>query len=303
MLHQCHKMLQEITSQIAALQLLQDNVHKDMGSFARSKNLEKSNQDLVKLLGSKTGHCDVLVEENIKLKRQIEQLQATLPATLTPPRNRSTRPASGTLILGSSIIRNFDTGQPSKTTVKSISGWRITQWKRTLDESKGVYETVVLVVGGNDCASSDDVNLMLSHYSDLIDAAHMATGGSGLVKISSVCPRANEHIQRRIDAFNAGLSQLCSDRNIEFIDNDDNFKARNGSINECLLLPDGVNLTTSGSSGVGRRNESCRHKWLLLGALNGHFLIFTLQIFCFCRHMWRCGDHLPTSDLHYLQTI
>ena len=31
------------------------------------------------------------------------------------------------------------------------------------------------------------------------------------------------------------------------------------------------------------------------GALNGHFLIFTLQIFCFCRHMWRCGDHLPTS--------
>ena len=62
LLHQWHKMLQEITSQLAALQLLQDNVHEDMGSLARSKNLEKSNQDLVKLLGSKTGHCDVLVE-------------------------------------------------------------------------------------------------------------------------------------------------------------------------------------------------------------------------------------------------
>ena len=49
------------------------------------------------------------------------------------------------------------------------------------------------------------------------------------------------------------------------------------------------------SSGVGRRNDSCPHKWLLLGALNGHFLTFTLQIFCFFRHMWRCGDHLPTS--------
>ena len=34
---------------------------------------------------------------------------------------------------------------------------------------------------------------------------------------------------------------------------------------------------------------------LVLGALNGHFLLFTLQIFRFCRHMWRC-DHLPTSD-------
>ena len=73
-LHQCHKMLQDITSQQAALQLLQDNVYKDMGSLVRSKNLEKSNQDLVKLLGSKTGHCDVLVEENIKLERKIEQL-------------------------------------------------------------------------------------------------------------------------------------------------------------------------------------------------------------------------------------
>ena len=143
MLHQCHKMLQEITSQLAALQLLQDNVHKDMGSLARSKNLEKSNQDLVKLLGSKTGHCDVLVVENIRLKRQIEQLQATPPATLTLPRNRSTRPASGTLLLGSSIIRNFDTGQPSKTAVKSISGGRITPLKKTLDDSKDVYETVV----------------------------------------------------------------------------------------------------------------------------------------------------------------
>ena len=91
-------------------------------------------------------------------------------------------------------------------------------------------------------------SMMLSHYSDLIDAAHTATGAGGLVKISSVCLRANEQIERRIDAFNAGLSQLCSDRNIEFIDNDDNFKARNKTINECLLFSDGVHLTTSGSS-------------------------------------------------------
>ena len=35
-----------------------------------------------------------------------------------------------------------------------------------------------------------------------------------------------------------------------------------------------------------------------LGALNGQFVIFTLnlQIFCFCRHMWRCGNHLPTFE-------
>ena len=48
-------------------------------------------------------------------------------------------------------------------------------------------------------------------------------------------------------------------------------------------------------AGVDRQIESCRHKWLLLGPLHGHLVIFTLQIFCFCRHMWRCADHLPTS--------
>ena len=92
--------------------------------------------------------------------------------------------------------------------MKSISGGHIIQLQKALEDSKDIYGTVVLVVGGNDCASSDDVNLMLSQYSDLIDAAHMATGGGGLVKISSVCPRANDQIQTRIDAFNAGLSQL-----------------------------------------------------------------------------------------------
>ena len=30
---------------------------------------------------------------------------------------------------------------------------------------------------------------------------------------------------------------------------------------------------SGGTPVVGRRNESCRHKWLLLGGLNGHFLI------------------------------
>ena len=68
-------MLQEISSELAALKLLQDNVHKYMGSLACAKNLEKSNQDLVKLLGAKTGQCNVLVEANSELKRQVSSFK------------------------------------------------------------------------------------------------------------------------------------------------------------------------------------------------------------------------------------
>ena len=112
------------------------------------------------------------------------------------------------MVLGSSKIRAFDTEQHSETTVKSISGGCIIQLQEALDDSKDIYETVVLVVGGSDCTFADDVNLMLSQYSDLIDAAHMATGGGSLVKISSVCPCANKQIQTRIDTFNNGLSAV-----------------------------------------------------------------------------------------------
>ena len=87
LLHQCHRMLQEISSELVALTLLQDNVHKDMGSLARTKNLEKSNQDLVKLLGNKTAQCDVLAVENSELKRHVAQLQEIATAAWSPPKN------------------------------------------------------------------------------------------------------------------------------------------------------------------------------------------------------------------------
>ena len=73
-------------------------------------------------------------------------------------------------------------------------------------------------------------------------------------------------------------------------------------LQDCSLVKHGLDVTKHlrhpqlGSqgdmAGVGRRNESRRHKWLLLGARNGHFVISTLQIFCFCRHMWRPLAHL-----------
>ena len=179
------------------------------------KNLEKSNQDLVKLLGAKTGQCDVLVEANSELKRQVSQLQANAMTTLTPPNT--------TLVLGSSIVRDFDTENHAETTVKCIFGGKIAHLQKMLLDSKDVYERVVLVVGGNNCDSSEDINHMLIQYSDLIDAAHKATGSNGTVKVSSVCPRADEQTQMRIDTFNIGLSVLCSDGNAEFVDNDDNF--------------------------------------------------------------------------------
>ena len=68
MLRQCHTMLQQVSSQVAALELLHDQLYKDIALIQKSKSLEKANLDLVKLLAAKTADCDELAKPNRDLK-------------------------------------------------------------------------------------------------------------------------------------------------------------------------------------------------------------------------------------------
>ena len=49
------------------------------------------------------------------------------------------------------------------------------------------------------------------------------------------------------------------------------------------------------SQGVGRRNESCRHEWLFLGALNGHFFIIYITDILQLAHL--CSDRLTIIQI------
>ena len=56
-------MLQQVNSHVAALELLHDQLHKDIAFIQTLKSLEKAYLDLVKLLASKTACCDELVKQ------------------------------------------------------------------------------------------------------------------------------------------------------------------------------------------------------------------------------------------------
>ena len=73
------------------------------------------------------------------------------------------------------------------------------------------------------------------------------TGAEGTLKISSVYQRANVKTQKRIDAFNAGLAVLAGGKGCVFLNQDNVFKTLDGSVNDCLLLPDGVHLSQKGT--------------------------------------------------------
>ena len=75
-------MLQEVHSQVVALQLIQDGMHKDIARLHQSKTLEKSNFDLVKQLAVKTDQCDELRKKNVDLKNNKEN---NVSHPITPP--------------------------------------------------------------------------------------------------------------------------------------------------------------------------------------------------------------------------
>ena len=103
MLRQCHTMLQQVSSLVAALELLHDQLHKDIALIQKSKSLEKTNLDLVKLLAVKTADCDGLVKQNRDL----------ITGKKSEPQRGSARPDQQAtdqraLVLGSSIIAGLD---------------------------------------------------------------------------------------------------------------------------------------------------------------------------------------------------
>ena len=249
MLRQCHTMLQQVSSQVAELELLHDQLHEDIALIQKSKSLEKANLDLVKLLAVKTADCDELVKQNRDL----------ITGRKSEPQRGSARPDQQAtdqraLVLGSSIIAGLDSQNMNETStkVKSIRGGHISDVSRHCQSITRRHSDLVLVIGGNDCSGKVDVDELLNEYDDLIDVTVSKTISNKSVKISSVCPREDSYTLERIDAFNAGLSVLCRDKGCTFIDNDGNFRTRDGSISACVLSDDGVYLTKVGSDLLSR---------------------------------------------------
>ena len=247
-LQQCQRALQDVSSQVVALQLLQDEVHKGLAKLMHVKTLEQSNLDLVKLIGSKIGECDDLKAKNAELELQLSNSDKANSIPKIKALNPKRRPISETLLIGDSIIRDFINTDPAKTSVRSLPGGHINDVKKSLKQPENVYKDIVLHVGSNDCSDSVDVKAILGQYNELIDLAATAVTDTGTVRVRSVCPRSNPETQARIDTFNGGLSELCQSRNVQFIDNDDNFKTRNGSSNYALIAKDRIHLNASGTA-------------------------------------------------------
>ena len=157
----------------------------------------------------------------------------------------------GTLLLGSSIIRDIDEKKLVGTKCECIRGGVIKDIQGAVDAlpQNTKFARAVLVAGGNDCDSGADtheVTDILARYQDLISNTKARAFE---VSVSSICPRRkSDDVTRRIKDMNAGLRVICEDLGVNFIDNDPAFHLQDGSINDGYLLPDGVHLTRTATN-------------------------------------------------------
>jgi hypothetical protein len=146
------------------------------------------------------------------------------------------------VVIGDSIIRDIDKQKLEDTMVVSKPRGCITDIQDSVRELPGGHDELTLVVGGNDCDSkpSKTADDIIKGYDTLLVEAKSK---ARQVFVSSICPRIpSQETNDKIDAVNAGLNVICSDRNVVFIDNAPSFHLGDGAINDGYFVPDGIHL-------------------------------------------------------------
>ena len=228
-----------------------------------SKSVEENNKDKTFLQMQytklKDEHC-VLKQQNEKLTTEVGELKRRYTNYAAPDKSGKT------LLLGSSIVRNFDQNKLKDTDVICLRGAKVRDLHNELREIKDSgkeYQRVILLGGGNDASqNSQDINLdnVTSHYKSMVETAKSICSDINVVAIP---PRFEPpHATGNIAALNANLVTLAQQCGVNYIENPNSFFLSNGDINDGYYY-DKVHLTIKGSNKlahslglVSRRSDS-----------------------------------------------
>ena len=201
-------------------------------------------------LPSKTVQCSELDKECKSLREQLNyhKMESRPDTTASTVKGSA---SNRTLVIGSSIIRDFDQDKLENTDVISISGGQTTDVHKKLTELSHKYKRIAIQVLSNDIDKGKSESDCLKDYALLLKGAKNTADE---VIVSSIIPRLDKpDLQPKIDNVNANLQVLCEEENATFINNDDHgFKFNDGSINEGYLWGDKLHLSKAGSNKLAR---------------------------------------------------
>ena len=180
---------------------------------------------------------DKTAQENALLKHEILTLRAELHERKWQGFG-ATAATAKRLVVGSSVLRDIENESLENTTVLSISGGKIANVKDTVSNvKKDEYASLTFLVGGNDIEETEDIEKIVTEYKDMITLAKEKTSNVTVASIlPRICPANTNQIMDKIDAINANLQQTCEQLSVTFVDNNDSFRLRDGTINDGYFL-------------------------------------------------------------------
>ncbi len=151
----------------------------------------------------------------------------------------------GHYLCGDSLLTNVN---PTKhgLVINYVSGAKYVDIKKRIQKIKNKkYNDMTIVCGTNDSATKKPVEKIIQECKDMIT---VAKAKAVKVHLSSILPRSDDRADMvKIDTLNQMITILANEEGVEFINNDKNFRYRDDTIDEHMLLPaDNLHLTDAG---------------------------------------------------------
>jgi ABC-type transporter Mla subunit MlaD len=231
---------QNVTSELSALNTTMANMGSEVMQLRQTVcNLTETVSDVKNQNASLVQTINNLEHENTALKQQV--------AKLTP---NSGLKSKSSLVIGSSMIRDFESINPNTLEVKCIPGANLAEINKQItnqaQSEPNKYDTVY-IVGGSIYCETDDTTQKIADLARTTVTNALKIGDK--VVLSSILPRTdNGEANLKGENVNRLLRDICNQINeVTFCNNDGSFRLADQSPNDAYLMPHGHHLNYKGS--------------------------------------------------------
>ena len=224
-----------LDTQNSMLQLVHDMKEKIDTEINLRKNAETKLADVVKELS----------DANLKLQSLSTAVtnDPPMPTPVVPPPTPIV-PPKPSLLLGTSLLRNVNCQKLENFEVVAKGGATVTDLNVALNAlpDEKAYEKIFIVGGSIDVESKSSQDITEDFQALAVSAALRADE----TVICSIPPRTDKDMSEKIQTTNNCMKEMSNAEGLNFIDLDELFLLRNGSVNKPLLHQDGLHLSKHG---------------------------------------------------------
>lgn len=183
------------------------------------------------------GQSEILARLN-ELASQVQALQDRETAPSLNP------PASKTLLVGASVLREIDSAGLLDTDVHCLRGFTLEKLQKHLLRTElSVYHTIVVQCSTNNTGPDQDYKAALDNLLDsLLDRAPHVQ-----IVLSGLCPRADKQ-EGKVAGYNRVVCAVAVERGLQHVTNEASFKYQDGRLDYGLLHRDQLHPSKRGTA-------------------------------------------------------